>query len=1008
MTIHCIRPARVNPLLEHPQEQRIRLDGEWGFRLDPQDCGVRKNWFRASAEFADRIRVPGCWQGQGFGGDGKDRVWDFNLEARVFRATYKGTGWYGRSFAVPAAWRTRRVWLNFGGAHPSAEVWLNGIRLGENALPFVPFGFDISGVVRHGDVNDLAVRVHEHNREYGFSFSWQGNWSGLYRGVDLVATGPAWLERCALLPDLDAGTLTVRVAAGSTVGVALALAVSAVPLDASRSAVSAEFALQESTGEFQMPMPQPLPWSPDAPALYRVDLELRAGGELCDVRSERVGFVKLEACGKEFRINGEPYYLRGSGDFISCPETGCPDTDRERWRRKLRALRDYGYNYVRCQSYVYGPEYYDVADELGILVQSEMGMLGAWGGSSPWHVYQWPKPTPDHYPTLKQQWDLVVERDACHPSANLYCMSNEYWGNTDFPRVAWQCYRDTKALKPGAFVIWTDGGYNKELPGDFINHGVNAFKPEELAALGKPLIQHEYQWWSSFPDVRLRAKYTGAVRPYAAEIAAETAARRGQAHLLETYAVNSQRLQFIEAKAKMEAMRRDNPALAGINHFNAMDANPSPQGIIDEFYERKFASAATWLQTNGDTVVFASLGFADRCWTAGETVTVRFSISDFAHPPFRDARLEWRLVTGAADPAAEDGCPADSRPPSDTMTLEHATGGPGSSRPQSGPDKPGPPSDTMTLENATGGRSSQTPAGPAPAERPSSRARRLRDEGVAPTVLAEGVLMPAAVPFTTAPAGEVEVHIPAVTVPTAAVLHVRLTDGGGAREVRNAWPVWLFPESAAPTAARLHGTPASTWLRHWCGRLPAGEPSAGQVVLTEQLDAELIAFMQRGGRVILAAGEGLVRPHGPLFGYVRYFFTPPANYSPYEDGQNGTVIAAGHPMLGDLPHAGFADWQFFRVMENAPPLDLEPLGLADGDPVIRVIHRYPTLHPLAYLVERRVGDGGLILCALELNPDWIEARGLLGQLCTYAGSSAFPPVLELRPAAQARLLAGLP
>ena len=83
---------------------------------------------------------------------------------------------------------------------------------------------------------------------------------------------------------------------------------------------------------------------------------------------------------------------------------------------------------------------------------------------------------------------------------------------------------------------------------------------------------------------------------------------------------------------------------------------------------------------------------------------------------------------------------------------------------------------------------------------------------------------------------------------------------------------------------------------------------------------------------------------------------------------------------------------------------LEPLGLAGGDPVIRVIHRYPTQHPLGYLVERRLGAGGLIICSLELDPDWIEARWLLERLCRYAGSDAWNPALELTPAAQTRLL----
>ena len=132
MLAYPIAPVRVNPAVLHPLENRTDLGGEWRFRLDPDDQGVQEGWFSDIAALADRIQVPGCWQGQGFGSDANDKVFDFRYHARVFRATYAGTGWYGKFFKAPSQWNDRRVWLNFGGAHPSAEVWLNGVRLGEN------------------------------------------------------------------------------------------------------------------------------------------------------------------------------------------------------------------------------------------------------------------------------------------------------------------------------------------------------------------------------------------------------------------------------------------------------------------------------------------------------------------------------------------------------------------------------------------------------------------------------------------------------------------------------------------------------------------------------------------------------------------------------------------------------------------------------------------------------------------------------------------------------------
>jgi hypothetical protein len=266
---------------------------------------------------------------------------------------------------------------------------------------------------------------------------------------------------------------------------------------------------------------------------------------------------------------------------------------------------------VRCQSYVYSPEYLDVADEVGLLVQSEMGMLGGWSGHDIFHYYGWPMPTSENSGLLKRQWNRVVLRDVNHPSANIYCMSNELQDERFgfFPRTAWKCYDDTKAIKPTALVIWTDGGYCEDFPGDFVNHEASDDLEDRC---DKPIVQHEFRWWSSFPDIALMERYSGAIRPYAAEIALEAATRHGFSHVLRRAAANSQRVQFQEAKGKMEACRRDRPRMAGICHFNAMDTNPSPQGIINEFYERKFADPETWLQTNGDTVVLSSLGFDDR------------------------------------------------------------------------------------------------------------------------------------------------------------------------------------------------------------------------------------------------------------------------------------------------------------------------------------------------------------------------------------------------------------
>ena len=868
---------------------------------------------------ASRYRAPG--RGQGFGGDEKECVRDFRLWARTFRATYTGTGWYGKAFSVPPEWAGSRVWLNFGGVHPSAEVWLNGVRLGYNNLPFVPFAFEISDFLQPGKANHLAVRVHERNRWLGFAYNWQGNWSGLYRGVELTATGSIGFERFWVCPSVEERALRLRVRLDGFCpsGGPLALHVAARHIDSDADVIERTFEFGQREAELALPIPDPRLWSPDTPNLYRIDASLLQDGAVMDACAERVGFVSLAGKDKQLLINGEPYYIRGTGDFVACPETGSPDTDRDRWRRKLRTLRDYGYNMVRCQSYVYTPEYLDVADEVGLLIQSEMGMLGGWGGMDVYHDYSWPMPTPDCRALLKRQWDNVVMRDVTHPSANVYCMSNEL-AFFYYARTARQCYEDTKAIKPSAMVIWTDGRHHENFPADFLNAeaGIDPGKDAD-----KPLIQHEYRWWSTFPDVRLADKYSGAIRPYGAEAATECAAAHGIAHVLPQAAENSCRVQFIEAKGKMEACRREHPLLAGISHFNAMDLNPSPQGIIDEFYERKYADASTWRQTNGDTVVLCNLAFDGRALAAGDTLRCGLAVSDFSHPPLQHPSIEWKIESGG-EVLAVGRADFDHRP------------------------------------------------------------------------------------YRTCPAGDIEFVVPPVASPRKARLRAVLFEGE--RRFTNTWHLWLFPsDTRLPAGVAVYGAPKYTWLKDVV-ELPAVDERGLDVdrlrlILSECLDDALIEFARAGGRVLLAASEGLLRPFPPKLGLNvgRYFFTPPANYPPYESGHNATIIL-DHPMLGAMPHRGFADLHFYRMIAESPAIDLEPLGLNDADPVIRAIHSYPVGRSLGYIVERFLGRGGIVISALDLNPAWPEARYLFAELAAYAAGDAFCPSAVLSEAALAALI----
>lgn len=918
-------PVRVNPVLIHLEECRVSLDGQWCFRLDPENNGKSKCWYSKPNIFQEKINVPGCWQEQGFGNkESKDEIWDFQIQANVFQSTYHGTGWYKKYFQVPKEWKSKRIWLNFGGVHPSAEIWLNGKFLGIHSGPFVPFGFDVTDIVSFNNDNFLVVCIYEENRWLGFAYNWKGYWSGLYRSVELTATGDYWLDQFFVCPDVDNKKIKFNVELKGNLENNLESFKFVVTVSTSDGIPVADITKKINKKlNFDLPIQSPKLWSPDEPNLYHIDALLYHGEDILDAITERIGFVKLSTIGKHFLINNEPYYIRGTGDFANNPETGSPDTNRDRWRKKLATLRKYGYNYVRCQSYVPTPEYYDVADEVGLLIQGEMGMLGAWAGSSIWHIYAWPQPLPEYRELIRWQWNNTVIRDVNHPSANIYCMSNELRKETLFPETAWQCYYETKKIKPGSFVIWTDGGYNKKLPADFINvdvvdtDGKKTNESDIYEGSSLPVIQHEFRWWSSYPDVRIKDKYRGGIRPYVIEIVEEAANRsNNMTKLLPIIAKNSQRLQYIEAKTKLENCRRDNPKLAGISHFTAMDIGFSSQGILDEFYETKYIDADTWKQTIGDTVILVDKNFDDRILIAGGIFECRLFISDFSHPSLKDSGLQWELTDGKK-------CFGSGK-----FTFKHK-------------------------------------------------------------------------PFRTFPIGKIKLTLPYVSKPIAMKLYVVVYEKK--RKFSNQWNFWIFPREVKFTGSiGIYGKPKNTWLKKFNGfpyinsnkLLSKNIP---RVIITEVLDKSLIKYTSNGGKIFLVASEGLVRPFYPKLGLIhgRYFFTPPANYPPYEDGYSGTIVR-NHKMLGDFPNEGFCDLQFYRMVAESPAISLQPFSLLKQKPVIQVFSTYYVCHPLAHLIEFGVGKGGIIISSLNFNPDLPEAKYLLSNILKYTINNKFKPKNHLK------------
>ena len=215
------------------------------------------------------------------------------------------------------------------------------------------------------------------------------------------------------------------------------------------------------------------------------------------------------------------------------------------------------------------------------------------------------------------------------------------------------------------------------------------------------------------------------------------------------------------------------------------------------------------------------------------------------------------------------------------------------------------------------------------------------------------------------------------------------------------WNFWLFPTQItfSPNTVAYQTENETLWndLRTSLKTVSSVEADAGmenRILVSEVLNEDIISYVASGGRLLLINLKEIPR-YVYKTGWGGYYFTKPAHYPPYEDGNCGTIIR-NHKMLNDFPHEGFADLQFYQMIEGIPPFDMtlfSPYGVV---PVIQAFGSPYAVSPQrAYLFESAVGKGWVIFCSLKVDPKNVASVYLLSVLSKYAASSSFCPKEEI-------------
>lgn len=670
--------AVVNPAVPADDGSVLSLRGEWEFArfrhaLEARDLRYEKKtdfWGRESPVWKNvrKITVPGCWEAQGVGKPGpgygyngkKKEPGTFDL-----RHVHFGNGFYRRTVTVPSAWKGKRVWFKLGRAHTWAWMWVNGKAVAHVSEGYRALKWDITDLVEPGRPAEIVVQVD--NSYVGFRNTQIlsiHRWGGLIRDVELEATPQTFIDDAWCRGDFDARQAEINVAIAGGGG-RPALTVRA---DVEGRTVSAAVSPSVSRHTLHLPLPAFRPWSPEHPNLYTAKVELvSADGTVLQRRYERFGVRKLEVRGKEFYLNGRPFFVRGFGDDSTYPITGCSPASKEAHLRNLRIARAAGFNFVRTHTHVELPEYFDAADEAGILVEAELS-YNCDESSVETFLF-------DPVGDAKAVWQGYRR----HPSFAVYSGGNE---GTLGPNGGKALFDWVHATDPDRLVVEQDGGTYLEKhrtdTSDFASGPMSMWERGSFNV--RAFICHEYANLAVKADARMEDDYNGIWMP--------RMTRRMRRDALAPFGLGEawgERLQDAQhdlqrfwALRSVEHARKD-PFCDGYIYWTIVDYThyhekfkvPNCQGLFDPFWRAKphgtrpeemlavNATDGIYLDTENrvrryredpdpllccGSINRVVMDETNRVYAVGETIHADFILSRYGEAELTDTSLDWRLV----------------------------------------------------------------------------------------------------------------------------------------------------------------------------------------------------------------------------------------------------------------------------------------------------------------------------------------------------------------------------
>jgi beta-galactosidase len=344
---------------------------------------------------------------------------------------YRGIGWYRTHVIVASTNAGSRLFLKFDAASLVADVWVNGVFVGEHQGGFSAFAFDVTSNLIVGADNVIAVKVNNASNTNVPPLSGDFTvFGGLYRDVHLLVTDPVQVSPLDygspgvyLMPtnvSASSANLQVTTVLANTGPVDTNVMLRTVITDAATNIVATltNFvtltAGSVSNVVTSTVIVSPHLWNGLAdPYLYQAYVEVWKDTNVVDLVVQPLGFrfFSIDPA-RGFFLNGGHYDLHGVSihqDWLNC---GWALNDAQR-ETNFMFIKEIGATIVRLAHYQHDDYTYSLADQNGVVLWTEVPLVNS---------------APANDANTLQQLHELIRQQFNHPSVLCWGMYNEITG----------------------------------------------------------------------------------------------------------------------------------------------------------------------------------------------------------------------------------------------------------------------------------------------------------------------------------------------------------------------------------------------------------------------------------------------------------------------------------------------------------------------------------------------------------------------------------------------------